>query len=104
VYDTLAEQPNVHGAWPMNLDDYIGEKVVVDLSSPFVCLGTLKAVDGHGLVLTDADIHDLRDTPTNRENYVVESKITGIKQNRKQVLVKLSEVVAIARLKDILID
>lgn len=88
----------------MDLNDFIGEKVVLDLSSPFVCLGTLKSANEVTLVITDADFHDLRDTPTNRENYVVESKITGIKQNRKHVMINANEVVAVSRLKDILVD
>ena len=83
------------------LDDFIGQKVVLDLSSPFVCLGTLRHADEAFLELHDADLHDLRDTETTRENYVVASLTTGIKRNRKKVLVMRREIVAITRLKDI---
>jgi hypothetical protein len=83
------------------LDEFLGQKVVLDLSSPFVCLGTLRQADEVFLVLEDADLHDLRDTETTRENYVVASVMTGIKRNRKKVLVRLAEVVAVTRLKDI---
>lgn len=88
----------------MKLDRFVGEKVVVDLSSPFVCIGTLKEADDCTLTLAEADLHDLRDTPTNRENYVVESKLTGVKKNRKEVVLRTAEVVAICRLKDVLVD
>jgi hypothetical protein len=51
--------------------------------------------------LEDADLHDLRDSPTTRENYTVAAKIAGIKANRKQVLVRRDEVVAIALFKNV---
>ena len=82
------------------LDELIGQQVVMDLSSSFVCLGTLVRSDEHFLELKNADIHDLRDTQTSRENYIAESAATGIKRNRRRALVRRGEVVAIARLAD----
>ena len=83
------------------LEDYLGELVVVDLASPFVCLGTLTAADEQFLELCEADVHDLRDTKTSRESYVAASQATGIKRNRACVLLRRAEVVAIARLEDV---
>ena len=81
-------------------EDLIGQKVVVDLRSAFVCLGTLHKVDEQFLELRNADLHDLRDTVTSRENYVAQSHATGIKRNRKRVWVVRAEMVAIGRLDD----
>lgn len=86
--------------WPM-LTEMIGAKVVIDLRSPFVALGTLLRIDEQFLELRSADLHDLRDTDTTRENYVASSASTGIKRNRKKVLVLRAEMVAIARLDDV---
>src|SRR5947208_16441355 len=86
--------------WPM-LTEMIGTKVVIDLRSPFVALGTLLRIDEQFLELRNADLHDLRDTDTTRENYVVASASTGIKRNRKKVLVLRGEMVAIGRLDDV---
>jgi hypothetical protein len=83
------------------LEDFIGQKVVVDLRSSFVCLGTLLRADEWYLDLRNADLHDLRDTDTTRENYVAASRDTGIKRNRKRLLLVRAEVVAIARLEDV---
>ena len=83
------------------LTEFLGEKVVIDLRSEYVCLGTLKRVDDFYLELRNADLHDLRDTETTRELYAVESKLTGIKRNRKRVLVLRTEVVAVALLDDV---
>ena len=76
-------------------------EVVIDLSSPFVCLGTLSQADDHFLELRNADFHDLRDTKSTRENYVADSVRTGVKRNRKRVLISRTEVVAISRLEDV---
>ena len=83
------------------LDEFIDQKVVIDLRSTYVCLGTLLRIEDSYLELKNADLHDLRDTDTTRENYVAASKATGIKRNRKRVLVVRGEVVAIARLEDV---
>ena len=83
------------------LDEFINHKVVIDLSGPYVCLGTLVHFDEHWLELRNADLHDFRDTDTARENYVAASRATGIKRNRKRLLLVRSEVVAIARLDDV---
>src|SRR5947208_13867717 len=81
------------------LDEFIGQEIVIDLRSPYVCLGTLIKVDEHFLELRNADLHDLRDTETTRENYVAASLRTGIKRNRKRVLLMRSDMLAVSRLK-----
>lgn len=83
------------------LDDLIDQKVVVDFRSEFVCLGTLKGYDEHFLELRNADLHDLRDTETSRENYVAASVATGIKRNRRRVLVSRGDVVAVSKFEDV---
>jgi hypothetical protein len=83
------------------LEKLVEREVVVDLRSPFVCLGTLQGMDELHLDLRNADLHDLRDTQTTRENYVAASRATGIKRNRKRVLVVRAEVVAVSCLDDV---
>jgi hypothetical protein len=79
----------------------VGQTVVVDCRSPFVCLGTLRKFDETWLELIDADLHDLRTTPTSREHYVAESQFTGVKRNRKRVLLARADIEAIALLEDV---
>ena len=83
------------------IEEFIGERVVVDLRGEYVCLGTLSRVDDRCVELRNADLHDLRDTDTSRELYVAESRATGIKRNRKRVLLVRAEIVAVARLDDV---
>ena len=83
------------------LDDFLGRPVVIDLRSPFVCLGTLSAADGGFLEVRDADLHDLRDGRSTREIYVYESARLGVRRNRARVLVRRDEIVAVTLLADI---
>jgi small nuclear ribonucleoprotein (snRNP)-like protein len=83
------------------ISEMIGERVVIDLRSEYVCLGTLSRVDDHFVELKNADLHDLRDTDTTRENYVAASVATGIKRNRKKVVLTRHEMVAISRFEDV---
>jgi hypothetical protein len=86
------------------LEELIGEIVVIDLRSSYVCLGTLKKVTPDILELRNADLHDLRDTDTTRENYIAATITTGIKRNRKKLWLMRAEIVAIARLDDVVED
>jgi small nuclear ribonucleoprotein (snRNP)-like protein len=86
------------------LDEYLGQQVVVDLKSLFVCLGTLQRFDDVFLELRNADFHDLRDSDATREVYVVSAHHSGIKRNRKRILLMRSEVAAISRFQDVVED
>ena len=83
------------------LESMIGQIVVVDLASSYVCLGTLVSCDHHFLELKDADLHDFRDSTATREVYIYDSARFGIRRNRARVLVRQEDVVAIARYEDI---
>jgi hypothetical protein len=83
------------------LQDFLGQSVVIDLRGPFVCLGTLRQADDLWLDLVNADFHDLRDTQSTRELYVAESRATGVKRNRKRVLVVRADVIAVSLLEDV---
>ncbi len=81
-----------------------GETVVVDLTAPYVCIGTLSLVGSSFFELRDADLHDFRDGRTTREIYVYDAARLGVRRNRSRVLIRAAEVVAITRLDEILED
>lgn len=83
------------------LDGLLNQQVVIDFRDEYVCLGTLIRVEEAYFELKNADLHDLRDTDTSRENYIAASVTTGIKRNRKRVIVFRSEIVAISRMDDV---
>jgi len=79
----------------------MGQVVVVDLKSTFVCLGTLVSCDDLFLELRDADLHDFRDSTATREVYVYDSARLGIRRNRARILIRLDDVVALTLFADI---
>jgi hypothetical protein len=79
----------------------IGQVVVLDLRSTYVCLGKLIGLDREFFELADADLHDFRDNPATREVYVYDSVRLGIRRNRTRVLVRRDEVIAVTRFADI---
>lgn len=76
--------------------------VVLDVASPYVYIGTLAGWDPLYFHLTDADVHDLRDSKTTREVYLVDAQRLGLNSNRKRVLVRIADVVSLSALDDVL--
>jgi hypothetical protein len=91
----------IDGSSSSLLDALVGQVVVVDLTAPYVCLGTLEGCDRQWLELCDADLHDFRDNPATREIYVYDSKRLGIRRNRARILISRAEVVAVTRFADV---
>jgi len=92
------------GQWEDDWRQLVGQAVVLDMRSPFVYVGRLAGETNGYMILDDADSHDLRDTSTTRERYVVACHQHGIHENRRRVWVNLREVVGISRLEDVIVD
>jgi len=73
----------------------------VDVESLYVYVGTLTGVSDKTITLVDADVHDLRDSVTTRERYILDSKLHGIRTNRERVLIQRSHVVSMSALDDV---
>jgi len=86
---------------PHELESLIGREVVLDMIPPYVYLGTLVASDDRFLTLEKADVHDLRDTSTTRELYIIDAKRHGIRPTRDRVFVRLADTVSISALADV---
>lgn len=83
------------------LQPLLGRQVVLDVSSLYIFIGTLAGADHRYLILDEADVHDLRDSKTTRELYVLDCKRHGIGANRRRVLVRRDEVVSLSALEDV---
>ncbi len=88
------------GAQP--LDEFLNTVVVLDTHSPFVYIGTLDGHDALFITLRDATVHDCRESPITREQHVSEAKRFGFHASRKQVKVKVSDLVSLSRLDDVI--
>jgi hypothetical protein len=87
---------------PDLLDRLIGQGVVMDLASPFLVIGTLLGHDGRYIELTDADVHDMRDTRSTRDQYVAILKTTGVRPNRRRTLIPRDQIVSVSALDDVI--
>jgi small nuclear ribonucleoprotein (snRNP)-like protein len=80
----------------------VGRIVVVDTDSMFVYLGTLDRVEDQFVVLKDVDAHDRRESPSTKEQYIMDTKKFGVKPNRREVNIRKQMVVSISKLDDVL--
>jgi small nuclear ribonucleoprotein (snRNP)-like protein len=87
---------------PPMLQQLVGRDVVVDVASQYVYLGRLTGGDASFLVLEDADVHDLRDTATTRDEYVLAARRHGVAPNRTRVSVRTGDVVSLSALDDVI--
>lgn len=80
----------------------IGRTVVVDVDGPVIFLGRLAAAGDEFLTLEDVDVHNLGDSATSRERYVIEARKLGIRPNRQRAEVRLARVVSVSRIEDVI--
>lgn len=80
----------------------VGKIVVIDTDSRYVYLGTLDRVEEHFVVLKDVDAHERGESPSTKEQYIMDTRKYGVKPNRKEVSVRKQMVVSVSKLDDIL--
>ena len=81
---------------------YQNQYIVVDTSSDFIFIGRLTDIDEYFVTLVDADVHDRRESPSMNEKYIMDSKMYGIRCNRKRVHIRLDRVISISSLEDVI--
>ncbi len=84
------------------MEELIEHVVVVDVESLYVYIGKLTAVSDKTITLEDVDVHDLRDSKTTRERYVLDSRCHGVRANRARVYIQQQQVVSVSALDDVL--
>ncbi len=80
----------------------VGCKVVVDTDTGFIMIGMLEAAGGDFLALTEADVHDMRDSSATKEIDALEAMKYGVRSNRERVFVRFAHVVCVSRLEDVI--
>lgn len=83
------------------LQDFIGQNIVIDTNSPYIYLGKLVEIDKWFITLEAVDVHDQKESSSTKEKYIMEAKKSGIKQNRKNVVVRQDQIISVSRLDDI---
>lgn len=85
------------------LESLVGRDIVIDVESRYVYLGKLTGYDRSYVIIEQADVHDLRDTTTTRENYIVEARRLGIHPNRDKAYVRIGGIVSLSALEDVML-
>ena len=81
---------------------YLNSTVVVDTRDRFVYLGRLVEVTPTEIVLADADVHDLQEGTSTRDLYVLDARRHGVRENRREVAIRLEVVLSVSRLEDVI--
>jgi hypothetical protein len=84
------------------LSKFVGETVVIDTRTPLVYMGRLTEVREGFAVLENVDVHDIGDTHTTKEVYILEARKFGVKKNRRRAHLSLDQIVSISKLEDII--
>lgn len=80
------------------LDSLVGQQVVLDVDGPFIYIGTLQAIDANSVTLVEADAHDLRETSTTTDQYLIDTRKHGIRVNRRRVVVLCRRIISVSPL------
>lgn len=79
----------------------IGKKVIIDTDAHYIVIGTLLEA-GAMLTLEDVDVHNITETNTPRELYVIDAAKLGVRANRKRTYLSASRVICISLLEDVI--
>ncbi|MCK4765414.1 MAG: hypothetical protein KAW12_24645 [Candidatus Aminicenantes bacterium] len=83
------------------LKEFIKQQIVVDTRSSWIYIGVLENVLDGALELSEADVHENKDTASTKDVYVNESRKTGGIANRDRVFINLDFVVSFSPLEDV---
>lgn len=85
------------------LASFVGKDVVLDTRGELLYIGRLERVGEWFLTLADADVHDLTDSRTRKDVYLIEAARFGVKKNRHQVMVRSREIVSLSTLEQVIV-
>tara|TARA_R110002072_G_scaffold96181_1_gene211687 strand:+ start:425 stop:790 length:366 start_codon:yes stop_codon:yes gene_type:complete len=98
-----ASRPPAPGSQAEELAAFLGKDVVLDTRGELLYVGRLEHVGDWFLTLVDADVHDLSDSRTRKDVYLIEAARFGVKKNRHQVMVRSREVVSLSTLASVIL-
>ena len=87
-----------------DIEQLVGQRVVLDTAGFVLYLGTLSSVLDAGFWLTEADVHDCREGHASAEVYIMNAAVDGITPNRKRVFVLRATVLSVSGLDDIIAE
>jgi len=98
----MAKDGQTGDAFAEVLSDLVGKEVVIDTATPYIFLGRLIAYSTSFLTLEDADVRDSSEGRASKDHYAFEASRYGYRKIRRQVTVRVEQIVSISRLEDVL--
>ena len=87
---------------PHDLEEFLGQIVVVDTAAPYIYIGTLARVGEHFLTLEDVDVHHVEPGGASKEVYALTARKHGVNRNRLSTKIRVDIIASVSLLKDII--
>jgi small nuclear ribonucleoprotein (snRNP)-like protein len=84
------------------LNEYLGQSVVVDTAAPFIYIGTLHQVGNSFIALTDVDVHHVEPGGASKEVYALTARKHGVSRNRLSTKIRVDIIASISLLEDVI--
>ncbi|MBI3097635.1 MAG: hypothetical protein HYY93_05220 [Planctomycetes bacterium] len=90
--------PEQQKAW----ERFVGREVIIDTSSHFLFIGTLREVDSAFVTLGLSDVHDRSESSSSKEKYTMDTKKYGLKADRKSVSIRIENIICVSPMEDVI--
>ena len=88
-----------------NAEDWLNEFaetiVCVDIGDQFQIFGTLSSFNTQAVTFTQADLHNVTEANSDRDQYASETAEMGVRVNRTALTIPRKRIIAISRLSEI---
>ena len=81
----------------------VGRDVVLDTRSSLLYLGKLVRWGESFVELSECDVHDTHEGRSTKDVYTMEAARSGLRRNRRRVLVCAREVISVSALEDVIV-
>ena len=93
-----ADRPVATEDWLTSFKDCV---VCVDIGDQFQIFGTLSAFDLNAVSFQQADLHNVIEANSDRDQYASETAEMGVRVNRTSLTIPRNRIIAISKLTDI---
>ena len=102
----MGKKPEMAVTPPRNERDEIahllGSQVVIDTPWSLIYVGTLTDWSDHFVTLEDVDAHDVAQGTTSKDTYAHNARKHGVQINRRSVMIRMSQVVSLSALNEVI--
>lgn len=86
----------------MNLEHFKGKVSIVDTDSSYIYIGYITGKESDYIIMSDVDVHDIKEGSSTKEQYIIMAKKIGVKPNRKKVYILKDKILSISLLEEVI--